>query len=88
MKIQVEFKGDSGNTMISTFDRDSGTVTSSDGRAGTYTRTDGARGIEIKNSGGQAVAITFAEDFRPEKGFSTRYASALGDGTATILAVD
>ena len=87
MKIQVEFKPDSGNTVIATFDRDAGTVSSSDGRSGTYVRPEGSKVMDIKDSGGQAITITFANDIRFEKGFSTRYTGPQGDGTATIMSI-
>jgi hypothetical protein len=87
MKIKVEFKDDTGPTMVVTFDRDAGTAASGDGRSGTYTRRDGARGIDIKSNDGQALALTFSEDFKPEAGFSTRYTSDRGAGVATILSI-
>jgi hypothetical protein len=87
MKIKVEFKGDASPTMVVTFDRDAGTATTGDGRSGTYTRHDGARGIDITSNDGQTLALTFAEDFKPEAGFSTRYTSDRGSGVATILSI-
>jgi hypothetical protein len=88
MKIKVEFKGDSGNALIATFDRDAGTVSANDGRSGTYTRPEGSKTLEIKESSGQALTLTFAEDVKFEPGFSTRYSGPQGDGVATILAIE
>ena len=87
MKIQVEFKGDSGNTVMATFDRDVGTVSASDGRSGTYTRPEGSKVMEIKDNAGPVTTLTFADDIRFEKGFSTRYSGPQGDGTATIVSI-
>ena len=87
MKIQVEFKGDSGNTVMATFDRDAGTVSASDGRSGTYTRPEGSKVMEIKDNAGAVTTLTFADDIRFEKGFSTRYSGPQGDGTATIVSI-
>ena len=88
MKIQVEFKGDSGNTLTATFDRDAGTVSSSDGRTGTYTRPEGSKTLEIKDSAGPLLTLSFADDIKFERGFSTRFSGPQGDGTATILSVE
>jgi hypothetical protein len=87
MKIKVEFKGDSGNVLVATFDRDAGTVSASDGRTGTYTRPDGSKVLQITDSGGAKITLTFANDVKFEQGFSTRFSGPEGDGVATIVSV-
>ena len=88
MKIQVEFKADSGNTLTATFDRDTGAVSASDGRTGTYTRPEGSKTLVINDSGGQVLTISFADDVKFERGFSTRFSGPQGDGMATILSAE
>lgn len=87
MKYAVQFAGDSGVTMVLTFDADAMTVSASDGRSGSYIRDEPSRTIHLK--GDQEVSITFAEAIERKPGFSTRYTTSDGrTGLATIMGAE
>lgn len=86
MKIKVKFRGDTGEEVLVTFDRDAGTFAADDGRKGTYSRPEGSKTMDIK--GDAPMSVTFADEVRFEAGYSTRYTTTAGHaGTATIMSV-
>jgi hypothetical protein len=87
MKITAKFTNTDGQSIVATFNTDTGTVEDTSGRKGAFTAVPGSKTIDIK--GDQAISFSVQDPVQFTPGFSTGYTASTGkSGTVVIEKID